>query len=209
MKKVGFIVSALVLMGLVGGLVGAKIAGGEKKSILQKVADSVEDKSTLDVNTIEEILQPAGDLITQRYYYTDMDTFENYKELLGAKIPLTTDKVVFTYKGAISAGIVLSKVEFEVDEEEKTINVTLPQIFIVSNEIYEDEFKAYEVKNSIFTETKISDYAVLFGSMKSKKAEELIKNEKFCEEARKEAENVITAFLKNASVSKDYKIVFK
>lgn len=209
MKKVGFIVSALVLMGLVGGLVGAKIAGGEKKSILQKVADSVEDKSTLDVNTIEEILQPAGDLITQRYYYTDMDTFENYKELLGAKIPLTTDKVVFTYKGAISAGIVLSKVEFEVDEDEKTITVTLPQIFIVSNEIYEDEFKAYEVKNSIFTETKISDYAVLFGSMKSKKAEELIKNEKFCEEARKEAENVITAFLKNASVSKDYKIVFK
>lgn len=209
MKKVGFIVSALVLMGLVGGLVGAKIAGGEKKSILQKVADSVEDKSTLDVNTIEEILQPAGDLITQRYYYTDMDTFENYKELLGAKIPLTTDKVVFTYKGAISAGIVLSKVEFEVDEEEKTITVTLPQIFIVSNEIYEDEFKAYEVKNSIFTETKISDYAVLFGSMKSKKAEELIKNEKFCEEARKEAKNVITAFLKNASVSKDYKIVFK
>ena len=80
MKKVGFIVAALVLMGLVGGVVGAKLAGGEKKSILQKVADSVEEKSTLDVKTIEEILQPAGDLITQRYYYTDMDTFENFSD---------------------------------------------------------------------------------------------------------------------------------
>ena len=73
------------------------------------------------MKTIEEILQPAGDLITQRYYYTDMDTFESYKELLGAKIPLTTDKVVFTYKGAISAGIVLSKVEFEVNERPSTL----------------------------------------------------------------------------------------
>lgn len=208
MKKVGFIVTALVLMALLGGLVGAKIGGG-KKSILQKVADSVEEKSTLDVKTIEEILQPAGDLITQRYYYTDMDTFESYKELLGAKIPLTTDKVVFTYKGAISAGIVLSKVEFAVDEEEKTVTVTLPDIFIVSNEIFEDEFKAYEIKNSIFTETKFTDYALLLGSMKSKKAEELMKNQKFRDEARKEAENVISAFLKNATVSKDYKIIFK
>ena len=208
MKKVGFIVTALVLMALLGGLVGAKIGGG-KKSILQKVADSVEEKSTLDVKTIEEILQPAGDLITQRYYYTDMDTFESYKELLGAKIPLTTDKVVFTYKGAISAGIVLSKVEFAVDEEEKTVTVTLPDIFIVSNEIFEDEFKAYEIKNSIFTETKFTDYALLLGSMKTKKAEELMKNQKFRDEARKEAENVISAFLKNATVSKDYKIVFK
>lgn len=208
MKKVGFIVTALVLMALLGGLVGAKIGGG-KKSILQKVADSVEEKSTLDVKTIEEILQPAGDLITQRYYYTDMDTFESYKELLGAKIPLTTDKVVFTYKGAISAGIVLSRVEFAVDEEEKTVTVTLPDIFIVSNEIFEDEFKAYEIKNSIFTETKFTDYALLLGSMKSKKAEELMKNQKFRDEARKEAENVISAFLKNATVSKDYKIVFK
>ncbi|MBQ1853091.1 MAG: DUF4230 domain-containing protein [Lachnospiraceae bacterium] len=208
MKKVGFIVTALVLMALLGGLVGAKIGGG-KKSILQKVADSVEEKSTLDVKTIEEILQPAGDLITQRYYYTDMDTFESYKELLGAKIPLTTDKVVFTFKGAISAGIVLSKVEFAVDEEEKTVTVTLPDIFIVSNEIFEDEFKAYEIKNSIFTETKFTDYALLLGSMKSKKAEELMKNQKFRDEARKEAENVISAFLKNATVSKDYKIIFK
>lgn len=208
MKKVGFIVTALVLMALLGGLVGAKIGGG-KKSILQKVADSVEEKRTLDVKTIEEILQPAGDLITQRYYYTDMDTFESYKELLGAKIPLTTDKVVFTFKGAISAGIVLSKVEFAVDEEEKTVTVTLPDIFIVSNEIFEDEFKAYEIKNSIFTETKFTDYALLLGSMKSKKAEELMKNQKFRDEARKEAENVISAFLKNATVSKDYKIVFK
>lgn len=208
MKKVGFIVTALVLMALLGGLVGAKIGGG-KKSILQKVADSVEEKSTLDVKTIEEILQPAGDLITQRYYYTDMDTFESYKELLGAKIPLTTDKVVFTYKGAISAGIVLSKVEFAVDEEEKTVTITLPDIFIVSNEIFEDEFKAYEIKNSIFTETKFTDYALLLGSMKSKKAEELMKNQKFRDEARKEAENVISAFLKNATVSKDYKIIFK
>lgn len=209
MKKVSIIIAALVVCIVGGAFAGAKWAGRNKKTLLEKVSEAVTEKSTIDVKTIEEVLQPAGDLITQRYYYTDVDTFENYKELLGAKLPLTTDKVVFTYKGVISAGIVLSKVDFEVDNEAKKITVTLPTVFIVSHEIDEDSFTAYEIKNSIFTETKIQEYSSLMGSLKHKKEGQLLKDEEFLNRAVKEAKNVITSFLKAASVTSDYTIEYK
>ena len=209
MKKVAFAISALVLCLLVGGFAGAKWAKRDRKTVLDKIADAVDEKVVLDIKTIEEVVKPAGDLVSQRYYYTDVDTFENYKELLGAKIPLTTDKVVFTYKGVISAGIVLSRVEFEVDNEAKKILITLPPVLILSHEIDEDGFSAYEIKNSIFTETKIAEYSALMGSLKNKKAEELMKNEEFMTSTREEAKNVIASFLHAASVSSDYAIEFK
>ena len=209
MKKVTIIIAALVVCIVGGAFAGAKWAGRNKKTLLEKVSEAVTEKSTIDVKTIEEVLQPAGDLITQRYYYTDVDTFENYKELLGAKLPLTTDKVGFTYKGVISAGIVLSKVGFEVDNEAKKITVTLPTVFIVSHEIDEDSFTAYEIKNSIFTETKIQEYSSLMGSLKHKKEGQLLKDEEFLDRAVKEAKNVITSFLKAASVTSDYTIEYK
>ena len=209
MKKIGLLVGALVVCLGAGIFAGVKIGNKDRKSLLEKVADAVEDKQTLDVSTVQEIVKPAGDLVTQRYYYTDVDTFENYKEVLGAKIPLTTDRTIFTYRGIISAGIVLNQVTFEVDNEAMTITITLPPVFILSHEVDEQGFKAYEVKNSIFTETKIADYSALMGQLKMKKADELLKNEEFMTSAKEEAKQVITSFLNASTLSKDYKIVFK
>lgn len=209
MKKVTFIIGAVILCLLAGGFAGAKWAKRDKKSLLDKVSDAVTTKTTVDTKTIEEILQPAGDLITQRYYYTDVDTFENYKELLGAKLPLTTDKVVFTYTGVISAGIPLDRITFEVDNEAKKIYVTLPSPFVISHEIDENGFTAYEIKNSIFTETKFQDYSALIGGLKRQKQYEVMKNEQFMTAATEEAKKVISSFLKGASVTADYTIEFK
>ena len=103
----------------------------------------------------------------------------------------------------------LNQVTFEVDNEAMTITVSLPPVFILSHEVDEQGFKAYEVKNSIFTETKIADYSALMGQLKMKKADELLKNEEFMTSAKEEAKKVITSFLNASTLSKDYKIVFK
>lgn len=209
MKKYLFLAGALIVCLACGVLAGSKLGGkGGKKTVAEKIAEAVDEKVILDVRTIEEVVQPAGDLVTQRYYYTDVDTFENYKELLGAKIPLTTDKTVFTYRGIISAGIVMNQVEFEVDNDKQVIKITIPPVFILSHEIDEEGFRAYEIKNSIFTETKIGDYSALMGSLKQKKSEEIMKNEEFLTSARDEAKNVIRSFLHASTLTKDYQIVF-
>ena len=66
MTKVSIIIAALVVCIVGGAFAGAKWAGRNKKTLLEKVSEAVTEKSTIDVKTIEEVLQPAGDLITQR-----------------------------------------------------------------------------------------------------------------------------------------------
>ena len=209
MKKYTILIAALVICLGAGIFAGVKIGGRNKKTLIEKVADAVEKKQVLDISTIEEIVKPAGDLVSQRYYYTDVDTFENYKEILGAKIPLTTDKTIFSYQGIISVGITLNQVTFDVDNDAKVISISLPPVLILSHEIDQDSFKTYEIKNSLFTETKIGEYSELLGKLKMKKAEELMKNEEFMTSAREEAKNVIKSFLKASTLSQDYTIEFK
>lgn len=210
MKKVGIFLAALVLCIVAGGVTGRVIAkknGG--KTLVDKVKESVDEKYVLETETVEELLQPAGDLVAQRYYYKDVDTFENYKEFLGKKVPLTTDKSIFSYKGVISAGIVLSKVTVEVDNLKKTITLTLPPVLILSNEIESEGFTVYELKNSVFTETKLEDYADLMGQLKSKKAEQLMNDEEFINTTREEAKKVIVSFLKAADSTGEYEVIFR
>ena len=117
-------------------------------------ADEVveEENFKLEIRYLKEVIAPASDLVTTRYYYKDADTFESYKEINGFKIPLTTDKVVFTYEGTVSLGLDFGKIVFLVNEPNKKITVDLPEIKVVANEIDFDSFVYYEVRNSIFTE---------------------------------------------------------
>lgn len=55
-----------------------------------------EETATLTISNVEELLKPASDLLSQKYYYTDTGTYESSLEAFGQKIPLTTDKVVLS-----------------------------------------------------------------------------------------------------------------
>lgn len=211
MKKVWFIVVALVVCIAAGAITGVVVGrkSSKHKNVLETIGDMVGKKQKLEIETIEEIVKPAGDLVTQRYFYTDVDTYENYKEILGAKVPLTTDKTVFSYRGTVSVGIVLSQVKFEVDELNNRILITLPPVFIVSNEIDPDSFQTYEIKNSVFTETKLGGYAELLGKLKLKKQEQILADTKFMNSAVEETKVVINGFLKASDLARDYKIEYR
>lgn len=210
-KKISLFIGTLILCIVAGGVTGTVLAKkkGGNKSLLDKVKDTVDEKKILESETVEELLQPAGDLVAQRYYYKDVDTFENYKEFLGKKIPLTTDRSIFSYRGVISAGIVLNKIQVDVDNIEKTITLTMPPVLILSNEIEADDFTVYEVKNSVFTETKLDEFAELIGQLKQKKAAQLMSDTEFLETTRTEAEQVIRSFLKAADSTGEYTVVFR
>lgn len=208
MKKKLIVVLVCVLCVAVG-IISGLLLGGRKKDSKGLLDGVVDEKSFLDAHTVEEILKPAGDLVTQRYFYSDVDTFENHKEVFGAKLPLTTDKIIFSYSGVISAGITLKDVKFDVNNLERKITVQLPPPRIVSNEIDEETFTTYEIKNSIFTETKLKEYSELIGGLKQDKAEQLIRDEEFMNSVRDEAKKVITGFLQASGLADDYKILFE
>lgn len=169
----------------------------------------VEDKYTLTISTLEEVVQPASDLITSRYNYKDADTYENYKQLFGKKVPLTTDKVVFIYKGIVSVGIDLAEVQYNIDNENGIINIKLPDVGIITNEIDNSSFEFPFESDSVFNNTGMSDYTELLATLKEQKAEEVTNNTEFMDEARQNTENVLESFLTVSDATKDYKVIFE
>lgn len=164
---------------------------------------------SLTISNIQELMEPASDLVSTRYYYTDADTYENYKEVFGKRVPLTTDKVIFTYNGVIGIGIDLSEIKYDIDNSQETINVTLPEFKILSNEIDASSFEFPYMSDSIFNSTGMDDYMELIDTLKQLKAEEAIKNKELMDGALENVKKVMENLLAMSDITKDYKIIFK
>ncbi len=178
--------------------------------VITKVNDTiVKDNYELTISNLEKIIKPANDLVTSKYHYKDADTYENFKELFGKKIPFTTDKYVFTYRGTIAAGVILDEVKFDINDEKKIIRITLPEIIITSNEIEPNSFEYPFTSDSVFNGTEMEDFTKLQSDLKSKKVEEVLSNKEFMDAARLNAEKVLEGFLTSADALKDYSVVFK
>ena len=178
---------------------------------LEEPADEVieEQNSKLEIRYLKEVIAPASDLVTTRYYYKDADSFQSYKEINGFKIPLTTDEVVFTYEGTVSLGIDFGKIVFLVDEKDKKITVDLSEVKIVANEIDFNSFVYYEIKNSIFTEQTMEVTTDLLAVLQEKTANRVMNDKELLDSVRDNAENLIRGLLNSAEYSSGYEVVFK
>lgn len=183
--------------------------GAKAFSKPQKSTRVIEKDVTVDSITLEELLLPASDLVSMKYTYTDVDVYENSKKAFGKKIPLTTDKVIFTYSGIVSAGIDLSQITYDIDNKEKTITVNLPEPYFMSHEMDESGFKFYDAKNSIFTETKLEDYTTLMSNLKESKEEQLRNDGEFFPSVIANAQNVLNDIFKINNSTSEYEIIYK
>ena len=163
----------------------------------------------LSVTNIEELIKPAGELITTKYYYTDADTYENAKQLFGHNIPFTTDKVVFTYSGVLSVGFMLSDIHFELDNENQIITVTLPPLEVLGNEIDPDSFEYPYIEDSVFNATNMSDYTQIISELKKYKENEIIHDQSFLNECLQKSKDVLRNFFTISDMTKDYTVEFK
>ena len=161
-----------------------------------------EDNYTLTISNVKKVLKPASDLITIKYCYTDADTYENTKELFGKKIPFTTDKVVFTYDGTVSVGVNLAEADYEIDNENKIID-------IIANEIDTSSFEFPFISDSIFNSTDMSDYVKLVDQLKKAKGEKVLNDKEFMDSAKENTQTVLKSFLTSADTTKEYKVNFK
>ncbi len=182
----------------------------EAESIDVTAGDVIEGENfILTISQLEDVLEPACDLITTKYYYTDADSYENYKEIYGVKIPLTTEKVVFTYSGVISIGIDLSAVVYEIDNKLQTITIQLPEISVLSNEIDADSFEYHYVSNAVFNTTEMEDYTELISTLKQQKAEEIAENTELKNQALENTKQIFKQLLSMSDMTKDYTIQFQ
>jgi hypothetical protein len=163
---------------------------------------------TLSITTVKSVVEKASDLITTKYVYTDADTTEDANSLFGWEIPLTKSTTVFTYSGKIGLGVDLSKVKYEIDDENKVINITLPDIEIKTNEIDENSFKYPFQQNSIFNPQDMGDTTQLLAKLKSDHAEAVMGDTDLMNQAKSNTKEVISSFLTSSADTQGYTVKF-
>ena len=113
------------------------------------------DRAVITVNTktIQDGLVNMGFLVTQEYYFTQVETYSKDKNILF---------VIFTYSydGAVMAGVDFAGIKIETDTDRKYITVEMPASEIQAVTIDKDTFKIYSEKDSLWNPLKLEDYNV-------------------------------------------------
>lgn len=200
----------------------------------EKIADSRHDKKDPDVIVMEETETPPeaakasvsldiinqkisniGELAAVEYNYTDAGKFsdkmkfEHIDFLNGKDIPFTEKSFIVRWDGCIKAGIDVKGISCSIDEEKKTVTVTMPQAKILSHEIFSDSFETLDESGSLFNPVKVDDVNIFVGSSKEymeKKAVEKGILEKADENSRVIVRNSLNSI---AVLSENYRIVFE
>ncbi|GEM_PF-1156386 len=180
-----------------------------ESAIENPIEEVVTETVTIRQETLEQLFSPASELVSYKYFYTSAADMEKFKEIFGRKIPGTTDKTVFTYDGTISAGIDLSKLSYDViDNDARTIVITMPAPEILSHELDTSSFSYYNMTNSIFTHVTPEELTGKIDELKQREERKLWKNEDFFRSVSDNAKNVLTDILTMNSDTQDFKVTF-
>lgn len=150
--------------------------------------------------------EDIGEIATQSAYCTEVNVTEDAKELYGMRIPFTQSKYIYSYDIVIKAGYDFNEIEWK--EKNKTIEVKLPEAKVLSNELDMDSFKVYHEEESIFSKITLEENNDAVKKMKLNAQENAIANG-LLENARSNAETMLTGFFADEYDLDEYKIVFK
>ena len=113
-----------------------------------------EGKPVITGDTIREQFSDLGELVAIEYIYTNADQYENQNQVTVFKwevgVPFTAKSFLLSYDGRIKAGVALSNVQVDINDNARTITVTLPPAEITSHEIFEDSIRVFNEKDGIF-----------------------------------------------------------
>ena len=172
----------------------ALIAGAAFSAFLYGLLQGQEPEPVVTGDLLGEQLRSIQELGTVAYYYTNMGRFENHLDFYGWKVPFTTKSFIVSYDGVIKAGVDLSEVAVQIDEESKTVTVTLPAGKILSHEIPEDSIQVFDESSNIFNSITIEDYTGFTAEQKSILEQRAIDNGLLAE-AEEKAQAAVEAFL--------------
>ena len=166
-------------------------------------------KPKITNETIGVQVKELKELATIQYKYKEIASREDWNTLFNIKLPFTKSSFIVSYTGILKLGIDLSETKVDVDENSKTIKVTLPESKVLSNELDLKSLKVYDEKNSIFNPVKVKDYSEFTQSGKEN-AEKDARESGVFEQSKEVAKKIITDLLNTTKeIKENYKIVFE
>lgn len=153
-------------------------------------------------------LKDIGELSTQSAIVREVNMIDESRTIFGMQVPFTNSKQLYSYEVEIKAGYDFSKIRLKRNMASKRLTVILPKLSITSKSLVDGSLKVYYDKQSIFKpinveETEEARQKMIYAAIKTAKKTKLFEN------ARQNAERLITEFLKKDQANKDYEIIFK
>lgn len=150
--------------------------------------------------------EDIGELATQSVYCTEVNVTDASRKLFGVDIPFIRSKYIYSYDIVIKAGYDFEEIEWEADGT--TIKVKLPEARVLSSDIDMDSFKLYHEDESVFRQITMTENNDAIKTMKEKAEKDSIAKG-LLDNARSNAETILTGFFANAYDLKEYEIVFE
>lgn len=174
--------------------------------IIGAVVIGIRSNILFDSKTTKIGFENIGELATQAAYVTNVNTIDDSRELYGVKIPFTQSKYIYSYDLIVKAGFDFGDIEW--DENNNVIEVKLPEMKILSSELDLESFKAYHEEESIFNQITMTDNNESLKKLQKTAEEDAVANG-LLENARTNAETMLTSFFASKYDLEKYEIVFK
>lgn len=161
-------------------------------------------KVNISTEMLEEELRNISKLITEEYYFTQVETYEKVEEL---GFVHSTSRIIYSYDGVVAAGVPTDKIKISVNEDTKTVTITIPKSTIQYVTIDFDSFKKLEEKQGIWSKIRLDDVnksLVEFKESATAKAEE----KGILQKADENAEAVIKQTVNSLVDSNEYEVKF-
>lgn len=163
----------------------------------------------IELQKLYSKLNEIAELATMEYLFTDAAKFTDSKQIINLAIPFTEKSFTLKWNGVIKAGIEnLDDVKIDINEDEKKITISLPQVEILSYEVDTDSVQVLDEKNNIFNRITVDD-KIRFDSETEDAMKERAIESGLLEKAQKNAENIIARlFLSDQELASYYTIEF-
>lgn len=167
---------------------------------------SINRKTELLSNNVEEKVSKLVELSTIKYNYTNVVEYDDKKQVNGMNIPFTNKKFILKYSGYIKAGIDLSTIDVKVKDKD-TVVVKMDKAEIFENVISEEDVYFFDEKDSVFNKLSFKDlYSVLIDE-KEKMKEEVVQKG-ILNDAQENGKEIIYSLLEGMGF-KDITIEYK
>lgn len=187
-------------------LLGKALAGLLILAAIVAVIIGIKKVAFSENQTTKIGFENIGELATQSSYCTQVNVTDSSKKLFGASIPFTNSKYIYSYGITIKAGYDFNEIDW--NEKGNIIEVKLPEVKILSSEIDQDSFKVYHEDESVFNQVTLEGNNEALTKLKEQAQTDAIESGLF-ENARDNAETILTSFFGNVYDLNEYEIVFK
>lgn len=186
-----------------------KSEGVEEGINKQKAED--EEARKLEMETTKLDFTDLGLLVTQESNITKVSNYkdDNKKKVFSIEfsVPFSTVQQIYSYDVQICAGIDFTQVSYVIDDDNKIIVVTLPEVQTISKALDNDSFELYYEKESAFKKVTITEINDNQNKLVDE-AEETAITKGLYDKAEKNAETIVKNIIRQFSKYEDYNIKF-